>query len=251
MKDEQVNEKELLDLTRQGGEPAKEAMAKLYELYHGYVEKEARRCLYSTEDLDEFTQEVWKRVVDRIQFYKGDSLKGLLGKAYFGGGKPQGIIGNYYLEFIRAKSPGYYDPDKDEDDKDDKPWKRIKIHSLYTPIGQAKDDFGGEKTLYLIDIIPAGTGMPMDFPFSDEAKQVVREEVQKLPKMYRYVVLMKYFDGRSCQEIAELLNISCDDVRQRLSRSYDKLKEQLIERMIENPVADISRYMRRKHNKNR
>jgi RNA polymerase sigma factor (sigma-70 family) len=247
MKDEQTNEKELLNTARQGGDGAKDAIGKLYELYHGYVEKEARRCLYFTEDLDEFAQEVWKRVVDRIQFYKGDSLKGLLGKAYFGGGKPQGIIGNYYLEFIRAKSGGYYDPDEENV----KPWKRVKIHSLYTPIGKAKDDFGGEKTVHLIDIIPAGTGMPMDFPFSEQAKQVVREEVQKLPKIYRYVVLMKYFDGRSCQEIAELLNISCDDVRQRLSRSYDKLKEQLIKRMIENPVADISRYMRRKHNKNR
>lgn len=36
------DEKKLIDLAKQGGELGKEALGKLYELYHGYVEAEEK-----------------------------------------------------------------------------------------------------------------------------------------------------------------------------------------------------------------
>ena len=136
MKDNQSNEKEILNLAGQGGEPGREALGKLYELYHGYVEAEARKCLYSNEDLDDFCNEVWKRTLQKIPSYQGDTLKGLLGKAY-AGGKPSGIIGNYYLEFIRKKTSILQSAEELDHLSRTQP-KKMHFISIETPVG--KDD---------------------------------------------------------------------------------------------------------------
>jgi len=244
MKEDTLNEKELINLAKQGGEVSKDAIGKLYELYHRYVEDEARKCLYKNEDLDEFCQEVWKRVIKSIPSYRGDTLKGLLGRAYAGTGKPSGIIGNYYLEFIRKKTSILQSAEELDYLSRTKP-KKIHLISIETPVGE--DDEGN--TLLLKDVIPDESKSPLEILIEKETQQIVREEVEKLPNIYRYVILMRYFDGRPVKEISELLNIKEDDIYWRLSEAYEKLKVQLIKRMGENPLEEVNIYRSKKHNR--
>ena len=53
--------------------------------------------------------------------------------------------------------------------------------------------------------------------------------VMSLPKKYRTVIHLHYYEGYSCEEIAELLGVSNGTVRTRLFRARAALKESLKE----------------------
>ena len=53
------------------------------------------------------------------------------------------------------------------------------------------------------------------------------EEVMKLPKKYRIVIHLFYYEDYSVKEIAEILNLSQSNVKVRLSRARALLKEAL------------------------
>lgn len=60
-----------------------------------------------------------------------------------------------------------------------------------------------------------------------EREEAVRKAVLALPEKHRLVVALHYFDGRSCQEIAETLDCSIGTVWSRLHYANKKLKEEL------------------------
>jgi len=51
--------------------------------------------------------------------------------------------------------------------------------------------------------------------------------VAELPEIYREVVLLRYYAGRSCAQLAEQLDIPLGTVTKRLSRAYGMLRESL------------------------
>ena len=53
------------------------------------------------------------------------------------------------------------------------------------------------------------------------------EEVMKLPKKYRSVIHLFYYEDYSVKEIAEILKLSQSNVKVRLSRARALLKESL------------------------
>lgn len=53
------------------------------------------------------------------------------------------------------------------------------------------------------------------------------EEVMKLPKKYRIVIHLFYYEDYSVKEIAEILKLSQSNVKVRLSRARALLKESL------------------------
>ncbi|MBE5766012.1 MAG: sigma-70 family RNA polymerase sigma factor [Clostridiales bacterium] len=59
--------------------------------------------------------------------------------------------------------------------------------------------------------------------------QQVLQAVQKLPGNYRDVILMRYFEGRSTEEIAAHLGLSPASVNQYVKRARENLKTILIE----------------------
>ncbi|MBI4712975.1 MAG: sigma-70 family RNA polymerase sigma factor [Planctomycetes bacterium] len=237
---DKLDEKELLRLARAGGEQGKDGLSKLYELYQPYVEDQAARCLFENEDLDEFCQEVWKRVIEGLPKYRGETLRGLLGQAYFGAGKPEGIIGYYYLEYLRHKSEilQFYSKHQDRPDDEGKP----KIFSLDCPA--AKDDQG--KTLLLGDIIPDESPTPLEIAIDNERRQIIKEAIEKLPKGYRYIVYMRYFDNRPVKDIAMLMDIKEEQVYLCLSRACQMLKGLLEKKLGPNPLEEINIYSAKK-----
>lgn len=62
-----------------------------------------------------------------------------------------------------------------------------------------------------------------------DAVIAVREAVMKLDKKYRIIVILYYYYGYTCNEIAEMTDIKAATVKTRLSRARDILKKQLKE----------------------
>jgi RNA polymerase sigma-70 factor (ECF subfamily) len=62
---------------------------------------------------------------------------------------------------------------------------------------------------------------------SDEISQVVQREVSKLRPKFRLPVLLKYVEGLSYQEIAEVLECSIGTVSSRLNRGLKMLESRL------------------------
>lgn len=57
----------------------------------------------------------------------------------------------------------------------------------------------------------------------------IEEAILKLPINYSTVLILKYSQGYSNKEISQILNISEENVRQRISRSRKRLTEILNE----------------------
>ena len=74
-----------------------------------------------------------------------------------------------------------------------------------------------------IDFLPE---MPAPNEFKDHT---VLAEVNRLPKRYREIILLRYYQGMKVKETAEALQISTSTVKQRLKRAnsilHDRLKE--------------------------
>ncbi len=65
--------------------------------------------------------------------------------------------------------------------------------------------------------------------YTDNEYKELFDEVMKLSPKYRTVLHLYYYEGYSCDEIAEILRITATAVQTRLMRARNKLKEQLEE----------------------
>lgn len=65
-----------------------------------------------------------------------------------------------------------------------------------------------------------------------EIRQVIQEEVHGLPEKYRSPVILYYFEGRSNEEVAEVLDWPVGTVKGRLSRARDLLRSRLRGRSV-------------------
>lgn len=53
----------------------------------------------------------------------------------------------------------------------------------------------------------------------------LEQAIAKLPDSYREIVLLRFYAGRSCSQIAESLNMPIGTVTKQLSRAYAKLRQ--------------------------
>ena len=61
----------------------------------------------------------------------------------------------------------------------------------------------------------------------EEEHEQVRQAVRRLPVKYREVVVLRYLEGLSTKEIAEVLGISENAFHTRLSRARERLENEL------------------------
>lgn len=66
--------------------------------------------------------------------------------------------------------------------------------------------------------------------FEDEEEKVLIEAIDSLPHMYREVMSLKYSNQLSTKEIGKILNISETNVKQRIFRARNMLKEEVQKR---------------------
>lgn len=68
----------------------------------------------------------------------------------------------------------------------------------------------------------------------------VTEAVDKLPDVYREVIVLRFYGGQSCVEISRDLDVPLGTVTKRLSRAYTLLREHLGP-MFPNRESEVSR----------
>ena len=61
----------------------------------------------------------------------------------------------------------------------------------------------------------------------DERCEKVYQSIESLSPKQRTVIVLHYFEGHSCEEVAEILNCSIGTVKSRLFHARKKLKERL------------------------
>jgi RNA polymerase sigma factor (sigma-70 family) len=65
---------------------------------------------------------------------------------------------------------------------------------------------------------------------SNELRPVLHEEVDRLPEKYRLPIILGYLEGKTNEEVAELLHLPVGTVKGRLSRARALLRSRLIRR---------------------
>ncbi|NLC57237.1 MAG: sigma-70 family RNA polymerase sigma factor [Armatimonadetes bacterium] len=74
---------------------------------------------------------------------------------------------------------------------------------------------------------------PMDSVVRQETRERVQQAVGDLPEAHRLVVSLRYFQGLSCKEIAEILDCPVGTVNSRLHYAMTKLRAALQEQLAE------------------
>jgi len=84
-----------------------------------------------------------------------------------------------------------------------------------------------EVSLELVEADPVMPGMQIALE-REELIRKVREGLRKLKDHHREVIILRYMEGLSYEEIAAVLGESVGTIKSRLNRAKEKLKEKLI-----------------------
>ena len=71
---------------------------------------------------------------------------------------------------------------------------------------------------------------PEEEVIMNDSLRIVREEIDRLPNDYREILILRDIQGLSYNEIAEILGISLSNVKVRIHRGREFLKNRLLER---------------------
>ncbi len=83
-----------------------------------------------------------------------------------------------------------------------------------------------ETSLELIEPAPVSPCIVYELE-REELRKKVREELQKLRKHHKEILILRYMEGLSYEEIAEITGENLGTVKSRLNRAREKLREKL------------------------
>jgi len=101
--------------------------------------------------------------------------------------------------------------------------RRVGRHAAVS-LEQTEAETDGEKR-GLIELLEAREADPFDNVDAAETRELVRGCLDRLPDVFRQVVLMAYYQGLKYQEIADALEIPLGTVKSRLHAAMVKLTE--------------------------
>ncbi len=78
--------------------------------------------------------------------------------------------------------------------------------------------------------LPDERQKPEDEIINSDSLRIVKEEIDKLPDDYREILLMRDIEGMSYNEISQLLKINLSNVKVRIHRGREFLKNRLFSR---------------------
>ncbi|MBP3038206.1 RNA polymerase sigma factor SigW [Bacillaceae bacterium Marseille-Q3522] len=110
---------------------------------------------------------------------------------------------------------------------------RIATNLCIDRIRKKKPDFyldaevAGTDGLTMYSQIPSDTRLPEDDLESMELQKTIQMAIEKLPEKYRSVIVLKYIEELSLNEISEILELPLGTVKTRIHRGREALRHQL------------------------
>jgi RNA polymerase sigma-70 factor, ECF subfamily len=85
----------------------------------------------------------------------------------------------------------------------------------------------GTEGLTMYSQIASDTDMPEDQLARLELQEIVQKEISNLPEKYRAVIVLKYIEELSLNEISEILDLPLGTVKTRMHRGRENLRQRL------------------------
>ncbi|ANB62399.1 RNA polymerase sigma factor SigW [Anoxybacteroides amylolyticum] len=89
------------------------------------------------------------------------------------------------------------------------------------------EEVSGAEGLTMYSQLPATDVSPEDTVESLELQETVQKAIEKLPEKYRSVIVLKYIEDLSLQEISEILDLPIGTVKTRIHRGREALRKHL------------------------
>lgn len=102
--------------------------------------------------------------------------------------------------------------------------RRVGRHPTVS-LDQTLSDTGEGELQSLLGMLEARGPSPLEVLQAEERRARVRAGVEKLPEIFREVVLLAYYQGLKYREIAEVLNVPVGTVKSRLHAALIRLQE--------------------------
>lgn len=166
------------------------ALGELYERHHGRVFNTAYRVLGSAADAEDVTQDVFLHVTDRIRSFRGDSS--LTSWLYR-------VTVNLSIDARRRGS------------------RRAAPRAIGQTEGEGEI---GRPRPGISAVAPE----PPDVSEHAEADRRVHKALEALSPKLRAVVVLRYFENLSYEDLAEVLQMSIGTVKSRLNRAHAALE---------------------------
>ena len=168
----------------------KQAFSEIVELYKHRVFQVCYRMLGNRQEAEDISQEAFMRAyihLDRFQMNRKFSTW------------IYRIATNLCIDRIRKKKPDYY----------------------------LDAEISGSDGLTMYSQVAASTPLPEDEAEKNEIQNRIYKEIRNLSEKYRAVIVLKYMEELSLQEISEILELPLGTVKTRIHRGREALRKQL------------------------
>ncbi|MEH7114611.1 RNA polymerase sigma factor SigW [Neobacillus niacini] len=167
-----------------------DAFADIVEIYSNSIYQLGYRMLGNRHEAEDIAQEAFIRAYVNIKSFNQD-LK--FSTWLFR------IATNLCIDRIRKKKPDYY----------------------------LDAEVSGTDGLTMYSQLSSDSPLPENELESLELQEIVQKEILKLPEKYRSVIVLKYIEELSLNEISEILDMPLGTVKTRIHRGREALRQQL------------------------
>lgn len=186
---ELLSDHALIEATKQGDD---EAFAEIVNRYRNPITNYLYRILNDYDEAVDLAQETFVRVFFAAErYHTGYAFSTYLYR----------IATNLAISELRKR----------------KRRKLLSLTGLFSADGEAETDFNppDEKQLADADLL------------DEERKQVIARAIAALPEKYRMPIVLRDVEGKSYEEVAEILQLGLGTTKSRISRARGLLKEKL------------------------
>ncbi|MCX8056283.1 MAG: sigma-70 family RNA polymerase sigma factor [Ignavibacteria bacterium] len=85
----------------------------------------------------------------------------------------------------------------------------------------------GEEDDTILDLLPSKAETPQEIAERENVKELIINEINKLPERQRLIITLYYYEDMNYQEIADVLNVSVSRVSQIHTEVIEKLRKRL------------------------
>src|SRR5262245_60719357 len=183
------------DLAADDATVRRRALGELFDRHHARVYNTAYRVLGSTADAADVTQEVFLQIADRIKSFRGDAS----------------LTSWVYRMTVNLAIDA----------------RRRHLRRTSARIGPGDGDERDVEAEGSRPGVAAPRADPVDAAHRAERDRRVREALDRLSPKLRAIVVLRYFENLSYEELAEVLQTSIGTVKSRLNRAHAALEDLL------------------------